>query len=192
MKHKACYFLLLMVLVFLSACSDNAIPKPAGYFRIDMPQRNYIPYQTPCGPGMEIPAYTKIELYSERNTADSCWFNLVFPRFKAKVYCTYLPVNGQLDGLIRDAYGFAAKHEMKASAIDRTRFDNDSTDVHGLMYDIQGETASQLQFFLTDSTNHFLRGALYFDNKPNSDSIAPVLDFIREDIKHVIQTIHWR
>lgn len=189
---KVRFLFVLTLVALLSACSDDAVPKPSGYFRIDMPEKNYIPYNTPCGPRMEIPAYSKIELYSERNTADSCWFNVVFPRFKAKVYCTYLPVNGHLDGLIRDAYGFAAKHEMKASAINRTRFDVDSTNVHGLMYDIQGETASQIQFFLTDSANHFMRGALYFDNKPNSDSIAPALQFVRQDIQHLIQTLHWR
>jgi gliding motility-associated lipoprotein GldD len=94
--------------------------------------------------------------------------------------------------LADDAYQFAFKHEMKADGIQRTYVEDTIRNVYGIIYDIQGEAASQIQFFLTDSTQHYLRGALYFDNKPNQDSIAPVLTFIREDILHLTNTLQWK
>src|SRR5690606_18002102 len=98
---------------------------------------------------------------------------------------------GDVDELIRDAYGFAAKHEMKATALKRTLIEDNIHKVHGILYDIQGEAASQVQFFLTDSTRNFLRGSLYFNSKPNPDSLAPVLAFVREDIDHMIRSVRW-
>jgi gliding motility-associated lipoprotein GldD len=101
-------------------------------------------------------------------------------------------VKNRLPQLIEDAYGFAAKHEMKASALRRTLVSDSLRDVHGIIYDIEGDAASNVQFFLTDSTQHFLRGALYFFNPPNPDSIAPVLAFVRGDIDRLAQTLVWR
>jgi gliding motility-associated lipoprotein GldD len=97
-----------------------------------------------------------------------------------------------LNDLIDDAYGFAAKHEMKATALRRTLVSDTLRHVHGILYDIEGDAASNVQFFLTDSSHHFLRGALYFFNPPNPDSIAPVLQFVRGDIDHIAQTLVWR
>jgi gliding motility-associated lipoprotein GldD len=102
-----------------------------------------------------------------------------------------MPVNNRLPELIEDAYGFAAKHEMKASALRRTLVSDSLRKVYGIVYDIEGDAASNAQFFLTDSTNHFLRGALYFFNPPNPDSIAPVLSFVRGDINRIAQTLQW-
>jgi gliding motility-associated lipoprotein GldD len=101
-------------------------------------------------------------------------------------------VGNRFDELVNDAYGFAAKHEMKASGLRRTMVSDSARDVHGIIYDIEGDAASNVQFFMTDSTQHFLRGALYFFNAPNPDSIAPVLEFLRRDIDRIAQTIDWR
>jgi gliding motility-associated lipoprotein GldD len=103
-----------------------------------------------------------------------------------------MSVGDRLPQLIGDAYGFAAKHEMKASALRRTLVADSLRNVYGIVYDIDGEAASNVQFFLTDSSAHFLRGALYFFNPPNPDSIRPVLEFIRGDITRITQTLQWR
>ena len=175
---------------FLSHGSD--IPRPRGYFRIDLPEKSYRVYETTCPLQMEVPNYAKVELFKDKMRNDSCWFNVYFPKFNARIHCSYMPVNNNMDRLLHDAYGFAAKHEMKATALKRTIISDSLNQVYGIVYDIEGEAASQLQFFLTDSTSHFFRGSLYFFNAPNPDSIAPVLDFLREDVMHLTETIRWK
>ena len=94
--------------------------------------------------------------------------------------------------LINDAHTFVGKHVVKADAITQTRYEDSSSSVYGILFDIKGNTASSVQFFVTDSILHFLRGALYFNTEPNKDSLAPVIDFIREDIVHLIESMHWK
>jgi len=184
---------LLIVGAIFFVLNDSApIPKPQGYFRIDLPEAEYLTYDAECPLSFELSKAAKAELFRDRVSADSCWFNIYYPRLNARIHCSYIQVNGRLDALIDDAYGFAAKHEMKASALRRTMVNDSLRDVHGIIYDIEGDAASNVQFFLTDSTKHFLRGALYFFNAPNPDSIAPVLSFVRGDIDRIAQTLTWR
>lgn len=177
---------------FIWQSSELAIPKPRGYFRIDLPAKEYRVYEPECPLSMEIPKYAKVEIFREHNAKDSCWFNIYFPKLNARLHCTYIPVGDNISNLLHDSYGFAAKHEMKASALKRTMVADSSKNVFGIIYDIEGDAASQLQFFLTDSTQHFLRGSLYFFNSPNPDSIQPVLTFIREDVLHITRSIQWK
>lgn len=188
---KKIFFVILTSLSLVS-CEKDFMPKPRGYFRIDLPEKKYSVFQANCPVQFEAPSYSQVQVFSDHSSADSCWFNMVFPRNNARIYCTYLPVKNNIMKLADDAYQFAFKHEMKADGIQRTYIDDTLRNVFGIIYDIQGEAASQIQFFLTDSTQHYLRGALYFDNKPNQDSIAPVLTFIREDILHLTNTLQWK
>jgi gliding motility-associated lipoprotein GldD len=171
---------------------QNNIPRPRGYYRIELPEKSYRDYESACPLKIQLPEYSRVEIFRDRMSSDSCWFNVYFPKFNARVHCTYVPVHDNMDKLLHDAYGFAAKHEMKATALKRTPINDDDRQVYGIVYDIEGEAASQLQFFLTDSTQHFFRGSLYFFNEPNPDSIAPVLDFLRADIMHLTRTITWK
>jgi len=187
----------IVLIFFLSAlwfCMDNgtSVPKPHGYFRIELPKQEYRLYESVCPMNLEVSTAAQIEVFRDRQSADSCWFNIYYPRYNARVHCTYISVGNRLNDLIDDAYGFAAKHEMKATALRRTLVSDTLRHVHGILYDIEGDAASNVQFFLTDSSQHFLRGALYFFNPPNPDSIAPVLQFVRGDIDHIAQTLEWR
>ena len=187
----------IVLIFFLSALwfwMDNgtSVPKPHGYFRIELPKQEYRLYESVCPMNLEVSTAAQIEVFRDRQSADSCWFNIYYPRYNARVHCTYISVGNRLNDLIDDAYGFAAKHEMKATALRRTLVSDTLRHVHGILYDIEGDAASNVQFFLTDSSQHFLRGALYFFNPPNPDSIAPVLQFVRGDIDHIAQTLEWR
>lgn len=182
----------LVAYLVLQAGREEGVPKPRGYFRIDLPEKTYTTFESTCPLSMELPNYTKVEIVRNSGSTDSCWFNVFYPRFNARIHCTYLPVGNNLESMIRDAYGFAASHEMKASGMRRTLLSDPERKAYGLLYDIEGDAASQIQFFITDSTQHFFRGSLYFFNPPNPDSIAPVLSFIREDIVHMGETIRWR
>lgn len=186
------FFVLSSLCIVLAACRGEAVPKPRGYFRVDLPEHSYSKFDSECDISMDVPNYAKVEIFKDRISEDSCWFNIQIPRFKATLYCTYFKVNNNLESLINDSYTFAAKHEMKATALKRTLIHDAENDVNGIIYDIEGEAASQAQFFLTDSTTHFFRGSLYFNNKPNPDSIAPVLQFVREDIDHMVRSVRWR
>ena len=185
---------LIFFLLGLWFWMDNgtSVPKPHGYFRIELPKQEYRLYESVCPMNLEVSTAAQIEVFRDRQSADSCWFNIYYPRYNARVHCTYISVGNRLNNLIDDAYGFAAKHEMKATALRRTLVSDTLRHVHGILYDIEGDAASNVQFFLTDSSQHFLRGALYFFNPPNPDSIAPVLQFVRGDIDHIAQTLVWR
>jgi len=182
----------ILLVTLLAGCDKDYVPKPQGYFRIALPEKSYKVYEASCPLSFEMPAYAKIELFRNHLSSDSCWFNIYFPAMNARLHCTYMPVGNNFDNIMQDTYGFAAKHEVKATALKRTMIDDPERKVYGIIYDIEGEAASQLQFFVTDSAFHFFRGSLYFFNAPNPDSIAPVLSFIREDVVNLTNTITWR
>lgn len=186
--------LLIALLTLLVACSEDEeliSPKPRGYFRIAFPEKNYITYNEDCPYSFEIPKYAELVPNNSQN-AEPCWQNLEFKPFKATLYLSYKPVENNLSKYLDDAHEFANRHQIKASGLDQVAIVKDSTKVYGLLFDISGNTASSVQFYLTDSTHHFLRGSLYFNCSPNSDSLKMVIDFIRKDILHLIQTTRWK
>ena len=120
-----------------------------------------------------------------------CWTDLVFPGQRAAVHMTWRSVHGDLPELINDANEFKAKHESMATRIKTEEVLRDSARVFGTLFDVDGNVASPMVFYLTDSTTNFLYGALYFDVRPNSDSLAPVTERIRADIRRFAHTLHW-
>jgi len=198
-KHRISYVLgcvlIFMSCILLSSCGgddDEPIaPKPRAYFRLAFPEKKYTSYDSICPFTCEIPVYTKME--NDKNyRAEPCWLNLEFPALNGTLHLTYHPLNGDINEYLDETNELASKHQIKASGIEEKLVSNDSLKVYGLIYEIGGNAASSIQFFLTDSTNHFLRGALYFNVAPNTDSIAPVIDFVRKDIYHMIETFEWK
>jgi len=189
------FFPLIFVgVVIATSCNfddENLMPKPRGYFRIDLPEKKYTAYNSDCPFTFESPTYAVVHADEDANT-EPCWLNIDFPRFKGRIHVSYKPLNNNLRNYLEDSYVLASKHQLKASAIRELVVKNDSVKVYGLIYDIEGNAASSLQFYLTDSTHHFLRGALYFIAPPNSDSIAPVVDFIRKDVFKLIESFRWK
>jgi gliding motility-associated lipoprotein GldD len=188
-------FIFLIFCFSLVSCDgeDDATiaPKPRSYFRISFPEKKYIKYDSVCPFTFDIPAYSRMD--RDRNYgAEPCWLNLNFPSFNGTLHLSYKPVNGNIKQYLEDTYSLAAKHQIKASGIEEHLISRDSSKVYGLIYEIKGNAASSIQFFLTDSTHHFLRGALYFNVAPNIDSIAPVLEFIKKDINQMISTFEWK
>ena len=184
-------FLILILISSLSGCRERSVPKPRGYFRIDLPQKEYSLYDTTCPFMFEYPVYGRIS-YNVGKNSEPCWFNLEFPRFKAIVHFSYKPVNKNLEVLLKESNDYAYSHSVKADAITEQPYQNPEKKVFGILYDIKGNTASSIQFFLTDSAKNFLRGALYFSSEPNADSLAPVIQFFREDIIHLVETFKWK
>jgi gliding motility-associated lipoprotein GldD len=179
----------------LSGCTseDDAVysPKPRGYFRIELPHKNYHLYDSTCPFAFEIPDYSRIQP-DRHNGAEPCWLNLDFTGLHATLYLSYKKVENNLPKYLEDAHDLAGRHQMKATGMEEVNIIRDSARVYGLLFDITGNTATSLQFYLTDSTRHFLRGSLYFNCKPNSDSLKLLLDFIREDVLHLVNTARWK
>lgn len=184
--------ILPLLFVFASCMNENSyIPKRKGYFRISLPEKQYQNYKGACPFTFEYPIYAKVVKDTEPN-AQPCWINVVYPQFRGKLYLSYKVINNNLDKYLEESRDFAVKHEVKASAINEKDYTNATKKVYGLVYDIEGNAASNLQFYLTDSTKNFIRGALYFYSVPNKDSLEPVVDFIKKDIYHMVETFRWK
>lgn len=180
--------------LFLLSCEDEEevySPRPRGYCRIDFPEKKYRLYDSVCPYSFEIPVYSRITPDKHKD-AEPCWLNLEFPKFKATVHLSYKQVQNNLAQHLENSHYFANRHQIKATGMDEAAILRDSAKVYGLLFDIGGNTASTLQFYMTDSTKHFLRGALYFNCVPNIDSLKIVVDFLRKDVLHLIYTTRWK
>lgn len=179
-----------VVLLLLGGCADDPLPKPRGWFRIDLPAQTYTVWNEGAPFTAEIPTYARLTARS--SGTDAQWFDLRFKQQRATVHMTWSAVNDQLPQLIEDAHIFKAKHEAKAAKIRSGRLLRDSVRVFGTLFDVEGNVASPMVFYLTDSTDNFIYGALYFDARPNADSLAPVTERLREDVRHFASTLAWQ
>ncbi len=190
---KTCIYGLLILYVLVTSCNPDYSPKPRGYFRIDFPEKRYHLYFGNCAYTFEYPVYARVQPDTKPD-AQPCWLDVVFPGFNGRIHLSYQPVKSKaiFDELTEDARTFAFKHTVKATAIDEAVISYPERNVYGIYYSIDGNTASNVQFFLTDSTDHYLRGALYFNEQPRLDSIQPVIDFIKKDIDVMIRSFKWK
>jgi gliding motility-associated lipoprotein GldD len=182
---------LILALSFWGCKEDAPTPKPVGYFRIDLPESDY-KRRNPeyCPFSITISSHSRIE-YAFHETNPECWFNVYYPRFDATIYFTYKEVKDNLRAYIEESRAMTYEHQIKANRIEAEAITYPEKNVYGLIYDLGGNVASPVQFYLTDSTDHFLRGSLYFNARPNPDSIKPVLGFVRTDIDSIINGLQW-
>ena len=195
-KLRFTFYILHFIFFILFSCNSPYIPKPTGYFKIDFPEKQYKVFNEPGFPyTFEYPVYARVA----RDTSffgdqpeNPWWINIEFPQFDAKVYVSY-KIIGQykLEKLINDAFNLTNKQSVKASFIKDSLIETPN-DIHGMFFKVSGNVATANQFFLTDSTKNFLRGALYFDTSPNQDSLRPVNDFLVQDLRHLINTFQWK
>ncbi len=183
-------FSVILVIAFVLSCSENYVPKPKGYFRIILPDHEYKGFDTIFPFKTQISKLAEVEV----KNADSAWINVNYPKFKAVLYLTYKNVKDQemLGKYIDDSQNFVYKHIVKASAIDEELVADSANNVYGLLYDISGNAATNEQFYVTDSIQHFLRASLYFDLEPNYDSILPVIRYFRQDMKVFVDSLQWK
>ena len=184
--------LYIMVLLLAAGCSADHTPKPRGYYRIDFPEHTYQPFDKAFPYAFEYPAYAQV-VPDTNPLAEPYWVNVTWPRYRAQLHLSYKPVHGNLGGYLEDSRTMVNKHIQKANAITQQEYIDTVRNVYGLTYAIKGsDAASPFQFYLTDSTAHFVRAALYFDVVPNNDSLEPVIAFLKEDISHMIATFRWK
>lgn len=191
-------WIILIITSFVWGCSEKYTPKPRGYFRIDFPEKTYEPLPNQYPYQFDIPDYSVIT-HDRYTSGNPDWINVEIQANKAEIHISYYPLKNQptparefLNKLMEESHELAYKHTIKADAIEEQVFMNPAKNVYGLIYRIEGNAASPMQFFLTDSTSNFLRGALYIREVPNIDSLKPVIDFLEPDIIHMIETTTWK
>ncbi|MBX5438357.1 MAG: hypothetical protein IRZ29_02310 [Thermoflavifilum sp.] len=187
----------LLIAIAGYSCNHPPTPRPRGYFRIDLPQKKYQRFDKPGYPyTFEYPVYAEIvkdTVFFDTIPENPYWINIVFPGLNGKIYLTYKMISKRqpLQALLNQVFEMTDEHDYKADYRDEIRI-HTPNHVDGIFFSLGGDVASAKQFFVTDSTRHFLRGALYFYAVPNADSLAPVNRFVEEDMWHLIHTLRWR
>jgi len=191
--HKL--FLLLILLGTVLACAEEEgyTPKRKGYNRIDMPEHAYVLLQEPHPYVFEHSQSARI-LKDTFGIAEPDWIHIYYPSLRANVQLTYKDIQNnpkRLSEMINDAHRLTSKHQIKADAIEERTLRTASGKTAAL-FELSGEVPSQFQFYITDSTRHFLRGALYFPTATKNDSLAPIIDYIKQDMIHLLNTTRWK
>ncbi|MFN8308832.1 MAG: hypothetical protein U0T73_02615 [Chitinophagales bacterium] len=196
MKNVFSIIAVLALLFLFSGCHGDYVPKSKAYPRVIFPEKKFDEYDNgSCPFAFRKPVYAQVyrdSVYMGRPITEPCWLNISFPDFNATVNLTYKSIApGMFVQLLEDAHKLSFKHSKKANFIDESLIRN-KNGVSGLYYEVGGEAASNVQFFLTDSTHHFVRGSLYFYNEPNADSMAPILSFVKADLDTILGTFRWK
>lgn len=176
-----------LFLLGLYSCSEDYIPKPKGELRLEYPKAAYRTLDSECGFSFDYSRFAKIN-----NAKRPCWYNLSYPQMKANVFITYFPIKNDFNLHVKEVEKMVYEHTIRASAIETQSFSYPEKKVWGNFYELKGHSASNIQIFVTDSVRHFVTANLYFKSRPKPDSLQPAIDYIKEDLTHMIETFHWK
>ena len=184
-------FLIPLSFLLMISCRKELTPKPRGYYRITFPEKAYLLMNKPLSYDFLVPVYSVVtpDLLSPDQKE---WVTVEIPKNHAQIHISYKKVDHNLPQLIEEARSLVYKHSQKASAIDEQVFLNSGKRTFGTLYTLKGNAASPMQFYLTDSVSHFLRGALYIKEVPNYDSLRPVIQFLSQDVIKMIESTEWK
>lgn len=189
MKSK--WLIVLGVCLGLIGCGERFVPKPYGYYRIDLPENTYQSFRE-AGYPYAFDYSQLAEIRPKQEPGEQYWIDVYYPCFDARIHCSYKRMEGNLRELSADAQDFVFKHASKASAIPEQGYEDPAGRVYGVFYELKGNTASPYQFYLTDSVTGFFRAAVYFNCPPNQDSLSPVITYLAEDVQTMIETFQWQ
>jgi len=186
LKKQLVFSLIFIGLMIVSSCKDDVLPKPSSYLRLDYTEAKYANFESQCPFTFEMNSEAVIK--GEKD----CGFTISYPKMKATIYLTYKPVNNDIDKLLRDAQKLTYEHVIKADDILEQPYLNPSKKVYGMFYQVDGNAATNSQFYATDSTKHFITASVYFYAKPNFDSIMPAASYVRNDMQRLLETLKWK
>lgn len=190
------FFYIFSLAIVFSSCKDHVVPKPNAYLRLEYPEPIYVQAEGEAPFKFEVNQLaTKIANKPITSSTKSYGINIEYPSLKGTIFLTYKSIENNRDNLIsflRDAEKFTTEHMIKADEIPVYPYENKDKKVYGRFSELKGDVASQAQFYVTDSINHFLTGSLYFYAKPNYDSILPAAHYLGRDIKHIMETVEWK
>ena len=181
------YLFLGCVALCTISCSEETRPKPKGELRLEYPKAKYQAFNSACPFTFEYSDFAALH-----EAKKPCWYNLVYPQMKANVFLTYFPIQNDFRLHVKEVEKMVYEHTIRASAIETKSFSYPEKRVFGNFYELKGQSASNIQIFLTDSTRHFVTANLYFKSRPRPDSLQPAIDYIKEDLMHMIETFNWK
>ena len=187
------YILLSLACLLLCACHNDYTPKPYAYLRIDLPATEYSSIDNSLPFCFEKNNNAELEL--KKNTGRDVWVDINYPNLNGVVFLSYKQLTGldDLRGQTDTSSRLLEQHYQFTSGVEEQGYEDKENKVYGTVYYLKGsKVASTCQFWLTDSSRHFLRGALYLNTTPNNDSLAPVIDYMQADIEHLVETLRWR
>ncbi|RAJ11766.1 gliding motility lipoprotein GldD [Olleya aquimaris] len=187
-------FILCLLIISCIGCGSDPIPKPKGYLRLEYPQANYKTYNQNLPFSFDRNTHSDTIRYKPlTDNVTSFGLNIEYKKLKGTIYLTYKAIDGKdrLIQYLKNAQNFTQEHTKKADAIEEVVWENPVNKVYGMFYEVGGNAASQSQFYVTDSVNHFLTGSLYFYAKPNYDSILPAAHYLQKDIKRIMESVQW-
>ena len=176
--------ILMLFILLLIGCEQTTLPKPKAQLRLDYPSGETRFFKTEA---FQFQYNTQAEV----RRANASSYELQYPMMKGTLFLNYKPVENDLEILLSDAQKFAYEHVVKADAILEQPYINPEKRVFGMFYEVKGDAASQAQFYVTDSTRHFVTGSLYFYSKPNYDSIYPAAIYLQDDIRKLMESLQW-
>jgi gliding motility-associated lipoprotein GldD len=189
----------IVILLVLGACGRESVPKPYGYYRITVPDTAYINFedynQSPITNHLSSYPYSfalSRNAVVQPRADEPYWMDLWYPTLDAKIHCSYKPVRNNLRELTNDALDFVYRNASFASSIPECEYSHPEAHVYGVLFDLEGNTASSCQFFVTDSTHHFFRVSVYCNCPPNADSLAPVYNYLRKDVIKMVESFEWK
>jgi gliding motility-associated lipoprotein GldD len=185
-KKYYSFFLFTIIFMTIIGCKDEVLPKPKSYLSLNYPEPKYAQFDQTCGYSFNYNTIGKV--VQEEN----CNVKIEYPKLKATVYLNYKPVNKNIDLLLRDAQKLTYEHVIKADGILEQPYVNEFKKSFGMFYEVGGNAASQSQFYLTDSTKHFLVGSVYFYAKPNYDSVLPAAEYVKNDLRILMESLKWK
>jgi len=185
---------LFFIITLCVSCGNNPVPKPKAFLRLEYPKAEYREVNTKLPFTFEknilADNIRTIKISRDKKTLG---IDIIYPSLKGTIYITYKKIqNNNLKPYLLDAQNITQKHAQKADEIIEQPFINLKNRVFGMLYEVGGNAASQSQFYATDSINHFVTGSLYFNTKPNYDSILPAANYLEKDIQHIMETIKWK
>jgi gliding motility-associated lipoprotein GldD len=187
MNQRLLKFATLMVSVmFLTSCKDETIPKPAAQLSLEYEVASYFPFVNACPFTFEANQDAVIKVKSD------CNLTIDYPKMKATIFLTYHPVSGNITELLRDAQKLTYEHVIKADHIIEQPYVNPRSKVYGMFYEVNGNAATNGQFYATDSTRHFIECSVYFYAKPNFDSLQPAASYVKNDMQHLLESLKWK
>lgn len=191
MKRILNFKAVLIVCVAMLSCEQNYTPKPAGYLKVTYPEKEYTSFDDAQPFAFEYPVYAEI-VPNKSRISEPYWYDINFPIYDATIYLSYKELDENVNSYIEDTRTLVYKHVSRSDGIIEVPFIDRDNKRYGILYELNGNVASSIQFFLTDSTQHFLRGSLYFNTSPNRDSLNPIIEFVKGDIEHLIETVRWK
>lgn len=183
------FLILNLLLLSFVACSNNYTPRPYGYYRIATPDTAYVDFNPSFPYTFALSRNAVVQ--PRTDVSEPYWINIYYPALDATIYCSYKPVQNNLRELTNDALEFVYRNASFATAIPEQEYAHPEASVYGVLFDLEGNTASSCQFFVTDSTRHFFRASVYCNCPPNADSLAPVYNYLRTDIIKMVETFEW-